>query len=1224
MAFVHLHVHDEYSLLDGFGSPEAYAEKAKSLGMPALAITNHGSVDSLIKFQKACQKQGIKPIHGAELYMVEDISKKEKKEKRSHITVLVKNKAGWNNLLKMITISHSEGYYKRPRISPEIFFKHREGLIVLTACASSFIRTDWGKEFCKRMVELEGADSLFFEIMPHKYEEQEKVNSLAIELAGKLGCKIVATNDCHYIEESDSKVQEVLLAIQRKARWTDKDRWKFEIDGLYLKTAKEMAQAFQEQGQIQKSKYLEAICNTQFVADLCVFEIEQQQVILPDVPGVIGTDRDFLKELCEEEFQKRFKGHPEETVYRDRLTEELSQIERQGFERYFLVIWEMVRWCRENDIMVGPGRGSAGGSLVCYLLNITRVDPVKYKLVFARFISPARIDLPDVDMDFEDIKRDKIRAHLEDIYGKNNVAGVSTFMNLKGKGALRDVSRVFNVPLSDVNKGAGSIVTRSGGDARAEYSIMDSFETFEDGIYFKNKYPEVAQIASRIEGSVKGKGMHACATVISADDLHTGERASICYGKDGVAMVNWDKYDIEHVGLMKMDILGLNALTVLNEARKEVERVYGVNIDFDSIPMDDKKCFEEFSKGNNTGCFQVGSLGLKRYCQQLGVDDFDMLVHATSLYRPGTLRSGMATEFIARKKGEVVWESQHPAIAELTKDTYGIILYQEQVMKFTNELAGLGWRTADVIRKVISKSQGADEFQKFQDMFADGCVNKGTLDRETAKRLWQELSNFGSYGFNLSHAVEYSVITYWQMWFKVNYPEQFLCASLTHGTDEKKEELVEEAVRLGLEVRPPKIGKSHSHNWVSSDRILYTPFIEIKGFGDATAKKAAGELKKAKRQTAKISFFDITENKTAKAELGLGDKLSELLSKIYCFDDSPVTEEQAEEIKQHFQFSFSRDKARKVKPIIKRIGLKFRDIKSINFNQEDRQFNFYFGYMTETKFGYKQAITKGDGKRKADTVDNLGSVYGNFKDETDFCMMIFGGDIYSRKKNLVEHSVDKFLISKANVPRKTGSIHCADAWFEEELFSGELKGMGLKLAEKRCFRNKEILDCSACDLCKTGAPTLPRVGRYNALLVLEQPIDSAQESLIEKILSKNGLSLRDFGVTSIVKCKQTAKIKYGSKEVKKCKKWLEEEFEKIDPFLVLTFGSLGLKEFAGEETGIMERSGQFEWNTEYNCWVGYSVSPLSALFHKENLPLLEEALKNFCDRFKDIGGICEK
>jgi very-short-patch-repair endonuclease len=459
---IHLHVHNEFSLLDGVGSGGDYAKKAKELKMPAIALTNHGNVDGCIRFQNYCKKENVHPIFGFEGYIVEDITKKEKGEKRKHILIIAKNMVGWKNILNMITISNIEGFYYRPRIDSKLLLKHLDGLIISSACTSTFLNDEWGIDLLIELKKRKFKD-FFFEIMPLQLESQKRVNKKILRLSKKYKYKIIATNDCHYVNKEDSECQEVLLAIQTKKKWNDPNRWRFDVDDLYVKSRSEMINSFKKQGIVDRKDVVAAVNNTELIYDLVKdFTIPEIKVELPKVPGYGDYDDDkFLRKLCLKGFKKKIKDKvDDEKLYKDRFEEEYKTITKQGFSCYFLIVWELIDWCKKNDILVGPGRGSSGGSLMCYLLNITEVDPIKHNLIFARFISPARIDFPDIDIDFEDNKRNLVRKHLEDLYGKDNVAGVSTFTTMKGRGALRDVSRVFNVPLLDVDKAAKSIVVR--------------------------------------------------------------------------------------------------------------------------------------------------------------------------------------------------------------------------------------------------------------------------------------------------------------------------------------------------------------------------------------------------------------------------------------------------------------------------------------------------------------------------------------------------------------------------------------------------------------------------------------------------------------------------------------------------------------------------------------------------------------------------------------------
>jgi len=1234
--FIHLHCHNEFSLLDGFGSAEKFADKIKGNSQLGMALTNHGNVDGAMKFQNAFQAAGLIPIHGAELYIVKDINNKEKGDVRRHIVTLVKNEIGWKNLLKMLTIANLEGFYYRPRISPKILLENCEGLIITTACASSFLHDEWGKKLFKDLNDAIGND-LYAEIMPHNIEGQEDTNKLAISFAEKFNRKIIATNDCHYIGKDDEKVQEVLLAIQSKKKWKDPNRWRFEAHELYLKTREEMLLAFANQG-CYKRKFIEnTLDNTIEIFDKCKdFRIPKVKVELPTIPELSCgniTSAQFIKKLCRIGIKNKIMSDPDKAKdidkYIDRMNEELETIEKQGFIEYFLIVWEVINWCKLNDIMTGPGRGSAAGSLVCYLLNITKVDPIKFNLLFARFISPARIDLPDIDNDFQDNKRHLVVEHFQKIYGEYFVAGVSTFLTMKGKGALRDVARVFDVPLSDVNSACASIVTRSWGDFRSSFTIEDAFDTFEDGKKFKEKYPKVTDIAIKIEGQTRGKGQHAAAVCISSNDLRNGTRCNLLYGskiqsngqKD--LLVNWDKHDIESFGLMKLDILGLNALTVLSESKNLIKKNHGVDVDYESIKLDDKDVLQEFSKGNTTGIFQFNSLGLKKLCYELGIDDFKMLSHANALYRPGTLKSGMVDVFVARKRGLEKYKSAHPIIEKLTKDTFGIILYQEQVMLFMYDLAGLGWKTADSVRKVVSKSQGEEQFKKFKEIFVNGCLNKKTLPREEAEKLWDDLSTFGTFAFNLSHSVAYSVISFWEMWLKVHYPNEFICASLTFGNDNKKSSLVEEAIRLGLDVRPPKLGKSHSSLWIAKDNILYAPFIEIKGIGEATAIKLAGEGKRAHSG----GFFELEE---ACHDENFG-RFGNILDDIKAGCDESISDEEAVKIKKYFNFSLCKNPLSRydsIMDVIKK-GIKISRIKDVNWSERDYRYNYYFGEITQIKYSYKSNLDSNN------TGGVYGGVYGNLKDKEGYSMIIFEPDLYNRRKEEVEHCSGEFSIVSCNHPKKATHIECRDIWFGKDMMSGNLEGLNLKLARKVEPIIELPLDtCSLCPLKEECTnPVQPSLGKYNMMIVGEAP-GKDEDALGEGFIGKSGRLLWDslkekgyrrnmFHITNVVKCFPSSTKTPTKRHIKSCSKYLDKEIEIIKPFIILAFGNTSLKYFTDEDSGIMSKNGTTEWNEKANAWICWCMHPASVLYHEENRTMFDEGIKNFANKIRTLGGLEE-
>lgn len=1212
MNFTHLHVHSMNSLLDGLGSTDQYVQAAKKLGMTHLAITDHGNIDCAVQFQKSCEKHGINPIFGAELYIVEDRNRKEKGETRAHITLLVKNITGWVNLLKMISISNLEGFYYRPRIDVETLLWHCDGLVIMTACTASLLNFDWGKQVILDLVKFKKED-IYVEIMPHIFKEQKEFNERAIQFAQENGFKIVATNDCHYIDKNDEKSQEVLLAVQSRTTWENPNRWKFKGSGYYLRSRGEMSKAFKAQGTVESEIVIEALQNTGEVAEKCgSFRIEKKEPLLPKVPKVEGDDDEYLKKICASAFHHKIEKTGKHVKrYQKRLNEELGLIIKSKFSRYFLIVWELVNWCKQNDIMVGPGRGSSGGSLVCYLLGITQVDPIEYNLVFARFISPERNDLPDIDLDFEDVKRPLIRKHLEETYGKDNVAGISTFSVLKGRSALRDVGRVFAIPLKEVDRAAKSIPQKLKGEEGAETTIKDAFETFEDGIAFKKKYPEVAKIAINIEGTIRQKGQHAAAVIISDEKLTEGTRSAFCLGKDKEPIINWDKEDIEYVGLMKLDVLGLNMLSIFHKAQRLIKLNHGEDIYFVKIPMDDRKCFEEFSKGNNIGCFQVGSPGLRKFCQQLGIDNFMMLVHATSLFRPGTLRSGMAETFIKRKNGEEEVPEMNKIVAEITSDTFGVIIYQEQVMRLVYELSGLGWSFADKIRKVIAKSQGEEKFRAFEDQFVAGCLTQKTISEDEAVKLWNDLSTMGSYSFNLSHAVCYSFITYWDMWLKIHYPVEFICASLQYGADLKKDELIEEAFRLGLDVRPPKVGISKSHDWVIEDKILYMPFIEIKGVGEKTAAGFA-------RINKKGNFYE-SDKKEKKPQ----SRFLKVLDEINAYEDVRPTKEEAGRISEYLSISLVNDTMYKYKKLIKLISstIEIHPVKSVNNSEPERRNKWYLAEVSEIKLKLRNGS---DGSR--------GTASGTMKDEEDYCRIAFNDDLYERKKEFAEHCEGKFILARGEVPKRKGNLIINDAWFMDEIIAGELEGLDLNLARGGRFKNKELQACEDCPLRKEcRQPVMPSSGRFNIMVIGEAPgrdedklgmgfVGKAGEILWETIDSF-GFERKDFTVTNVVKCYPSETKTPTLAHVKACSKWLTEEIKNIQPFMVLALGNTGLKFFHGLESGITNRNGLTEWNEKFGCWISWALHPASVIYSPDNLTAFTTGIENFIKKVEILGGV---
>jgi len=900
--FCHLHTHNEFSFLDGLGTAKQYVRRAKELGFGYLALTNHGNVDGLIKFQAVCDEEKIKPVLGAELYIVPDMKEKKKGEKRGHITLLVKDEIGWRNLLRLVTIGNLEGFYNRPRIDYKSFMKHCQGLVVMTACVSSFLNMRGGQDFFLDLKD-EVGDDLYLEIMPHDIKEQISLNFQCLDLAEKYGVLLVATNDCHYVMEDDVEAQEVLLAIGTQAKWNDIDRFKFGLTGLHLRTADEMEAAFDVQ-EFPYTVYSEAMKETVAVARKCGdFRIKKREISLPIHPELKGLDEnEFLRNLCNEKLKE--KGLKEKE-YGKRLDRELDLICEKGFAPYFLIVWDLMSWCWKSDIMSGPGRGSVGGSLVAYLLGIIQIDPVKFNLPFERFIAQDRIDYPDIDIDFEDTKKDMIRDRLRELYGGSNVAGINTHLRMKNRAVIRDVSRVFDVPLGEAGSLAKTIDDTD--------DLKDVFKKEKVGKIFEKKYPQVVRNILKLRGQIRGLGQHPAGVIISSEDISSNGRAALS-DKDGTLMINWDGEDAEFVGLVKFDLLSLKEISVLAETKRLIEQNVGRDIHFeDDIPLDDNEVLKDISEGNTVGCFQLAQFTTE-LIKKMGVEKFSHISDAVALARPGPMNSGMTKKYVDRKHGRK-WEAMHPLYEEATKDTYGVIVYQEQVMEVINKVAGLDYSTADKIRKIIGKKRDVKEFKQFYAAFVDGCLKNKTLNKKEAADFWKGMEKHAGYSFNRAHSVEYAMMAYWTAWLKHYYPTEFLCGSLSCGAEGKKDELVDEAMRLGLKIIPPKVGKSDAFKWMARGRELYVPFVEVKGIGKKTAETAASVgIEKKKRPGF---FLKKVESVPAKGKLGV------LLQSIGAFsDDIPKG------ISEYFDFDIGSDLGQypRLETLTKGVGKPLREL----------------------------------------------------------------------------------------------------------------------------------------------------------------------------------------------------------------------------------------------------------------------------------------------------------
>ena len=767
--FVHCHTHSEYSILDGLGPIGGLVKKAAEDGAKALVLTDHGTLSGHIAFQDACIQYGVKPIFGCEFYV--SSNHLEKTKERTHLILIAKNAEGYQNLLYLASEAAVNGFYYKPRIDKKMIEEHSEGLICSSACTSGEIQKalieddfDSACDIARWYQDVFG-DDFYLEMQPNRLPQQKKANIGLIRIAQKYKMNILVTNDAHYPYQEDWKSHEVLLCIKSHKSISDPKRFRFDDNTFWLMTEEEIREAFRvNHSDIPETIINEGIENSLKIADQCDYTIAKQDVVLPifKLPEGFESDSEFLEHLAREGIEKEYVRKkiekyarltfPEEEmsfwmakkVYYDRLNRELKVVHSLGFERYLLIVWDIYEFCRRDGIIYGPGRGSVAGSLLAYCIGITTVDPIENDLLFERFLNPARIDMPDVDMDFEDSRRWEVVRHLKNTYGEDHVSNIVTFGKLKGKLVLKDIARVFDVPYEEVNRVTGFIIERSGGDARTSFTVADTIESFDEMKKFAEKYPEVIRHAKRMEGMIRQKGMHAAGIVVSERPI--SESCPI-EAKDGVTMTSFDHIGAENLGLLKLDVLGLRTMSIIGDTIKKIEEKTGERPALEEIPLDDEEVFRQFTLGMTTAVFQLETPNMTKLCRQVGVEKFGDLVQINALGRPGTMRAGVVPRFIQIKHGKRAAEYSHPLLKPITEDTYSIMLYQEQIMKILADIGRFQWSTVDLQRKIISKSQGTAAFEKARAQFVEGAIITG-MTEEDAHNLYTKMIQFGSYSFN--------------------------------------------------------------------------------------------------------------------------------------------------------------------------------------------------------------------------------------------------------------------------------------------------------------------------------------------------------------------------------------------------------------------------------------------------------------------------------------------
>ncbi|WP_256759939.1 DNA polymerase III subunit alpha [Cohnella sp. WQ 127256] len=814
--FVHLHVHSEYSLLDGAARIKEMAAKAAELGMTSLALTDHGVMYGAIPFYKACLEHGIKPIIGMEAYITAGSrhDKQSRKEQPTyHLTLLAKNETGYRNLMKLTSIGHLEGFYYRPRIDFESLTAHSEGLICLSGCMSSELSRQLmddnyveAKATATRYRDLFGAD-YYLEIQDHGILEQKKITASVIQLSEELGIPLAATNDSHYICEDDHSLQDVLLCIGTGKTVDDPDRFKISTNQLFLKSGEEMAALFRH--------VPEAIANTVKIADSCKLELEFGKHILPSFSPLPekSSAAQYLSELCDKGLQERFAGLLEwqddrfRQAAEDRLQYELQVIGQMGFNDYFLIVWDFIRFAHENSIVTGPGRGSAAGSLVAYVLKITDVDPLKHKLLFERFLNPERVSMPDIDIDFSDERRDEVIRYVVEKYGSEHVAQIITFGTLAARAAIRDVGRVMNLPYGEVDKTAKLIPGMPGMSIERAMRESSEFKALAEGT---SGAAELIAMARRVEGMPRHASTHAAGVVISSDPLT--DYVPLQEGTDGVPLTQYSMENLEAVGLLKMDFLGLRTLSIIERSLATIKEQTGSGLRWEEVSYEDSATYELMGRGDTTGIFQLESSGMRRVLKELKPSSFEDIVSAVALYRPGPME--FIPQFIRAKHGLVEVEYPHSNLEPILSDTYGIIVYQEQIMQIASTMAGFTLGQADLLRRAVSKKKREvlDEQRKF---FVAGSLMQGYSEEE-ANSVYDLIVRFADYGFCRAHAAAYAVLAFQTAYLKAHYPVAFMASMLTAvvGNQRKTAEYVDECRRMGIAVMKPDVNESG---------VLFTP-----------------------------------------------------------------------------------------------------------------------------------------------------------------------------------------------------------------------------------------------------------------------------------------------------------------------------------------------------------------------------------------------------------------
>ena len=837
--FVHLHTHSHYSLLDGLSKIDPLLDRVKELGMDSIAITDHGNLYGAVELYKKAKAKGIKPIIGAEIYIAFEGMRQERPgidDTRYHLVLLVKNQEGYENLVKILTAAHLEGYYYKPRVDEEFLVQHARGLIALSACLTGKIprlittgKLREAKETAQHYQEIFGPGNFYLELQRHPHiAEQETANKGLLKISQETGIPLVATADSHYLRPEDAEAQDILMLINTGARADDSERLTLKSDDFSLKSPEDMAELFKD--------VPEAIANTQVIANACSFEFSLGKILLPSFPLPADTNpNQYLRELCEAGLKQKGLQNSKEAT--ERMEYELGVIGETGFASYFLIVQDFVNWAKSAHIVVGPGRGSVGGSLVAYLLNITGIDPLKYNLLFERFLNPERISMPDIDLDFADHRRDEVIAYVAKKYGSDRVAQIITFGTMASRAVIRDVGRALEYEYGYCDRIAKMIPF-----GHTLQETLKRVPEFKELYETDDRSRRLIDLGKKLEGVARHASTHACGVVISAEPLSNLVPLQHPTQNDQTIVTQYEMHSIEDLGLLKFDFLGLKNLSIIEDTLKRIYAIHGKNIDIERIPLNDQKVFQLFRQANTVGIFQVESDGMRRYLKELKPTELEDIIAMIALYRPGPME--LIPEYIARKQGKKSIEYLHEKLKPILKDTQGICIYQEQLMRIARDLAGFSLAEADVLRKAVGKKIESLLLEQ-KEKFIQGMINQG-IDKRIAQKIWEWVLPFARYGFNRAHSAAYALISYQTAWLKAHYPVEFMSTLLTAERNdiERMSSLIDQTRKMGIDVLPPDLNESFSFfSVVPKKNQIRFGLAAIKNVGEGIAEIIIGERK---------------------------------------------------------------------------------------------------------------------------------------------------------------------------------------------------------------------------------------------------------------------------------------------------------------------------------------------------------------------------------------------